>query len=81
MTISFTDDAIHAVARIAHRVNSRSEDIGARRLHTVMEKLLEEVSFSAPEMKERTLSHRTPITWGKSSRDFWPTRISASTSL
>jgi ATP-dependent HslUV protease ATP-binding subunit HslU len=56
MDIRFTDDAIAAVAEIAHRVNSRSEDIGARRLHTVMEKLLEDVSFNAPEMKERSLA-------------------------
>jgi ATP-dependent HslUV protease ATP-binding subunit HslU len=49
--IEFADDAIVEIAETAHRVNSRAEDIGARRLHTVMEKLLEEISFSAPEKK------------------------------
>ncbi len=46
-TINFTDGAIKAVARYAFEVNERTENIGARRLHTVMEKLLEEVSFEA----------------------------------
>ena len=48
--IKFTEDAIHTLADIANHVNSKSEDIGARRLHTVMEKLLEDISFNAPEM-------------------------------
>ena len=43
----FTDDAIDAVAQISADVNSTSEDIGARRLHTVMEHLLEDISFNA----------------------------------
>jgi ATP-dependent HslUV protease ATP-binding subunit HslU len=43
----FQDDAVEEVAHIAHEVNSRTENIGARRLHTVMEKLLDEVSFNA----------------------------------
>jgi ATP-dependent HslUV protease ATP-binding subunit HslU len=46
----FPPDAITEIARIAWLVNERTENIGARRLHTVMERLLEEVSFSAPEM-------------------------------
>lgn len=45
--ITFTDDAIKAIARYAFEVNERTENIGARRLHTVMEKLLEDVSFDA----------------------------------
>ncbi|MBO5659232.1 MAG: ATP-dependent protease ATPase subunit HslU [Duodenibacillus sp.] len=45
--IEFTDDAIGAIARYAYEVNERTENIGARRLHTVMEKLLEDVSFDA----------------------------------
>jgi ATP-dependent HslUV protease ATP-binding subunit HslU len=49
VTIDFTDDGIRAVARIAAEVNSQVENIGARRLQTVMEKLLEEVSFDAEE--------------------------------
>jgi ATP-dependent HslUV protease ATP-binding subunit HslU len=47
----FQEDAIEEVAQIAHDVNSRTENIGARRLHTVMERLLDEVSFNAHELK------------------------------
>ncbi len=45
--LQFTDDGIHRMAEIAHSVNERTENIGARRLYTVLEKLLEEVSFGA----------------------------------
>ena len=45
--LSFSDDAVEAIARIAADVNERAENIGARRLHTVLEKALEEISFSA----------------------------------
>ncbi len=45
--VAFSEDAIKAIARYAYEVNERTENIGARRLHTVMEKLLEEVSFEA----------------------------------
>ena len=47
---SFDADAMKAVSSIAFNVNNRAENIGARRLHTVMERLLEEISFKAPEM-------------------------------
>ena len=47
--VSFTDDGIRAIARIAAEVNGQVENIGARRLQTVMEKLLEDVSFEAEE--------------------------------
>ncbi len=47
--LEFTDDAIEEIARIAYEVNTRTENIGARRLHTVMEKLMEDLSFEAPE--------------------------------
>jgi ATP-dependent HslUV protease ATP-binding subunit HslU len=50
VTLRFTDDAIAEIARIAAEVNERMENIGARRLHTVMERLLDQVSFDAPEM-------------------------------
>jgi ATP-dependent HslUV protease ATP-binding subunit HslU len=53
--LSFTDDAIEEVARLAAHVNEATENIGARRLHTIMEKLLEEISFSAPDMKKKTV--------------------------
>ncbi|HLV60617.1 MAG TPA: ATP-dependent protease ATPase subunit HslU [Fredinandcohnia sp.] len=46
----FTDEAIEEIARIAQLVNERSENIGARRLHTVMERLLDEISFEASEL-------------------------------
>src|SRR5215210_4514189 len=48
----FTEDSIQEIARLAAQVNESNEDIGARRLHTIMEKLLEEISFDAPEMKK-----------------------------
>jgi len=48
----FTEDGVSALAEIAATVNARSENIGARRLHTVLERLLEEVSFNAPELGE-----------------------------
>jgi ATP-dependent HslUV protease ATP-binding subunit HslU len=54
--IHFTDDAISALAEIAAQVNARSENIGARRLHTVLERLLEDLSFSAPELSEREVT-------------------------
>ena len=47
--LQFTDDGIGELARIAAEVNQRTENIGARRLHTIMEKLLEDVSYDAPE--------------------------------
>lgn len=49
VTLDFTSDAIDALARIAVQVNSTVENIGARRLQTIMEKLLEDVSFTAPD--------------------------------
>ncbi len=55
VTISFTDDGIAALARIAAEVNESLENIGARRLQTVMEKLLEEVSFTAEDRNGETL--------------------------
>ena len=48
--MTFEDDAIREIASMAARMNQEMEDIGARRLHTIMEILLEEVSFSAPDM-------------------------------
>lgn len=53
LQLEFTEDAIEEVARTATSVNTQTEDIGARRLHTVMERLLDKVSFEAPDMKER----------------------------
>jgi ATP-dependent HslUV protease ATP-binding subunit HslU len=53
--LSFTDDGLEEVARFAAQVNETSENIGARRLHTIMEKLLEEVSFEGPDLKKKTV--------------------------
>jgi ATP-dependent HslUV protease ATP-binding subunit HslU len=55
VTVNFTDDGIKAIARIAAEVNGQVENIGARRLQTVMEKLLEDVSFDAEERSGDTV--------------------------
>ena len=53
--IQFTQDAVEAIADIATLVNERTENIGARRLYTIMERLLEEISFQAPEIRGRQI--------------------------
>ena len=53
--LTFTDDAIHRIAQMACEVNEQTENIGARRLHTLMEKLLEQISFDAPELEEKNI--------------------------
>jgi len=53
MKLSFEDDAVRAIAKLAHRANEITEDIGARRLHTVLEKILEDISFIANEYKDK----------------------------
>jgi ATP-dependent HslUV protease ATP-binding subunit HslU len=53
ITIRFTEDAISRIADFAALVNERTENIGARRLHTVMEKLLDEISFEAPDLADK----------------------------
>jgi ATP-dependent HslUV protease ATP-binding subunit HslU len=50
VSLEFREDGVRAIAEFAARVNERSDDIGARRLHTVMEKLLEDMSFEAPDL-------------------------------
>jgi ATP-dependent HslUV protease ATP-binding subunit HslU len=55
VTITFGDDAIAEIARVAVLMNERLENIGARRLHTIMERVLEEISFSAPERAGETI--------------------------
>ena len=54
--LSFTDDAVLEIAKFAALVNERTENIGARRLHTIMERLLDEISFEGPDLKEKTQS-------------------------
>jgi ATP-dependent HslUV protease ATP-binding subunit HslU len=53
--LMLTDDALEEVARFAAKVNESSENIGARRLHTIMEKLLEEISFEGPDLKKKNV--------------------------
>ena len=53
--LKFEESSIDEIARIASDVNERMENIGARRLHTVMEKLLDEISFDAPDMEEKKI--------------------------
>ena len=56
VTLTFTEDAVEAMAEVAMRVNTSTENIGARRLYTVMEKLLETISFNAPDMPGKELT-------------------------
>jgi ATP-dependent HslUV protease ATP-binding subunit HslU len=53
--VVFEDDAVDDIARIAEEVNNKTENIGARRLHTLMERLLEDILFDAPDMKEKRM--------------------------
>ena len=54
--LNFADDAIQEIAQIASEVNEKTENIGARRLHTVLERLLDEISFTAPEMPGKNVT-------------------------
>lgn len=56
VTLDFTDDGVAALARIAAEVNASVENIGARRLYTVMERVFEEISFTAPDRDGETIS-------------------------
>ena len=53
--LAFTDDSLEEIARFAARVNESTENIGARRLHTILEKLLEEISFAGPDLKKKNV--------------------------
>src|SRR6266699_2612999 len=53
--LTFTEDSLEEIAAFATRVNESAENIGARRLHTILEKLLEEVSFEGPDLKKKTV--------------------------
>ena len=53
VTLEFTDDGINAIAEYAHRVNQETENIGARRLHTILEKILENVAYEAPGIETK----------------------------
>jgi ATP-dependent HslUV protease ATP-binding subunit HslU len=54
--LKFAADAVHEIALVASDVNERTENIGARRLHTILERLLDEISFSAPEMRGKEVA-------------------------
>jgi len=56
LTVTFTSDAVERIADFAARVNDTTENIGARRLHTVMERLLDELSFDAPDRAEKSVT-------------------------
>jgi ATP-dependent HslUV protease ATP-binding subunit HslU len=56
INLNFTSDAVKEIAALATRVNERTENIGARRLHTIMEKLLEEISFTAPDLQDQEIA-------------------------
>ncbi len=69
ITLEFSPEAVKEMAGLATRVNERTENIGARRLHTVMEKLLEDISFHAPDLgRHRRSPLPTPM-----SGSAWPT--------
>src|SRR5882724_9899226 len=55
LKLNFTEDAIATLARYAVMLNEQTENIGARRLHTILEKVLDEISFEAPELKKKTV--------------------------
>ena len=55
LKLSFTEEAIAAIAEVATLVNERTENIGARRLYTIMEKLLDDISFDAPDMQKKEI--------------------------
>ena len=55
VTLTFSEDGIRRIAELGWQVNETTENIGARRLHTILERLLEDISFSAPDLTEQTL--------------------------
>lgn len=50
ISLEFSDEAIHKIAEVAYHVNQDTDNIGARRLHTILERLLEDLSFEAPDV-------------------------------
>jgi ATP-dependent HslUV protease ATP-binding subunit HslU len=53
--VEFTADAVDEIADVAEKVNADAENIGARRLHTVVEKVMEDISFAAPDVVEKSI--------------------------
>ncbi len=56
VAVKFTADGIKRIAELGWQVNEKTENIGARRLHTILEKLLEDISFNAPDLADKTIS-------------------------
>jgi ATP-dependent HslUV protease ATP-binding subunit HslU len=56
LTVTFSEDAIDAMAQIAYDVNRRSQNIGARRLYTIMERVFDQISFDAPDLSNKSIS-------------------------
>jgi ATP-dependent HslUV protease ATP-binding subunit HslU len=56
VNLTFQEDAIHQIAEMSAQVNLRTENIGARRLQTIMEKFLEDISFDAPDLENKTIT-------------------------
>ena len=65
LTLEFTDDGINAIAEYAYRVNRETENIGARRLHTILEKILEDVAYEAPDIDEKHIVINQEFVAGK----------------
>ncbi len=56
LKLDFTPDALDEIANFAFKVNQGTENIGARRLHTIMERVLDDISFNAPDMTEKQIT-------------------------
>ncbi len=56
VSLTFTDDSLARIAEVAWQVNEKQENIGARRLHTVMERLLDSISFEASDMADQAIT-------------------------
>ncbi len=65
VTLNFTDDGIDAIAEYAHRVNLETENIGARRLHTILEKILEDIAYEAPDIDEKQIDVNKEFVFSK----------------
>ena len=63
--LTFSDDGVRELAKVAFQANTRLENIGARRLHTVLENLLEDLSFKAPELSGKTIVVDAPLVQDK----------------
>jgi ATP-dependent HslUV protease ATP-binding subunit HslU len=64
--LMFTDEAINEIARVAEEINTNVDNIGARRLYTIIERILEDISFEAPDRASSEASGNTTITIDKS---------------